>query len=112
MSATPEGRPGAGPLRRRADVEATILFDGYVALHVLGIGQVYTLTPLGGLIWELCEGRSVEEIVGPLGEAAGLPADAALRAQVAEFVAELERAGLLVPASTPENSIPSPPPVG
>jgi len=84
-------------LKRHPDVNAKILPDGYVLLHVKYINWVYTLTPLAGLVWEFCDGlNTVEEVVHRISEMKEVIADPQLPGQVAEFMAELEKAGLLI----------------
>lgn len=49
---------------RRADVQTTILPDGYVAVFARDEQRIGTLPPVAGIIWEYCDGTfSVREIV-------------------------------------------------
>lgn len=48
---------------RKAEFNARLLPDGYVLIHSENSDWVYTLSPLGGLVWEFCDGvNTTQEI--------------------------------------------------
>lgn len=49
---------------RNGSVKTSILPDGFVALHDLDRDLACTLSPIGAIVWELCDGtHSVDSIV-------------------------------------------------
>src|SRR5215470_19479281 len=90
-------------LQRHPDVKAKILPDGYVLLHIKYINWVYTLTPLAGLVWEFCDGNNtLEEVVARICAIEEVGADPALSGKIADLMAELEKAGLLLEKDLPD----------
>lgn len=84
-------------LKRHPHVRSKILPDGYVLLHMEDNDTVYTLTPLGGLVWEFCDGNNtLEDILDCLNEIKEIIADTSLKDKVARLMSDLEQAGLLV----------------
>jgi hypothetical protein len=84
-------------VKRHPDTAARLLPDGYLLLHSNDDNRVYTLTPLGGLVWEYCDGsNSVDDIVCHIRELGETLASSNLETEVQRLVAELTDAGLLV----------------
>ena len=84
-------------LQRHPDVKALILPDGYVLLHLKSYNWIYTLTPLGGLVWEFCEGaNTIDDVVGSIGEIEEVTPAPDLKDKVKDLIAELEKVGLLL----------------
>lgn len=84
---------------RNPDVKTTLLPDGYVVLFSTKTEWAHTLSPVGALVWEFCDGEhAVEEITSEL---SGLISDVekeVLSDQVQSFVNELLKSGLLLTA--------------
>jgi coenzyme PQQ synthesis protein D (PqqD) len=69
---------------------------GQTVLLRLDDGGYYALDEVGAMIWELCDGRHrIDDIVGKLCAEFDAP-EATIRADVLEFVGELQRERLLV----------------
>ena len=84
-------------VKRHPDTAARLLPDGYLLLHSNDENRVYTLTPLGGLVWEYCDGsNSLDDIVRHIRELGETPSSSNLEDEVRTLVAELKDAGLLV----------------
>ena len=84
-------------LTRDPAVKASVLPDGHVLLHLERNDWCYTLTPLGGLVWEYCDGdHAPEDIVRRIEAIPGVSPDADLPGKVGELLGELERLGLLL----------------
>jgi Coenzyme PQQ synthesis protein D (PqqD) len=88
-------------MRRHPKILARLLPDGYVLLHALDSNQVHTLTPLGGLVWEYCDGQSADDITRQLMEIDELSKLADLREQISVLTCELKEAGLLLDEDSP-----------
>jgi coenzyme PQQ biosynthesis protein PqqD len=87
---TLNGRP-----RRREGVLAQEA-QGQTVLLRLDDGSYYALDEVGATIWELCDGqRSLEEVIAALCAEFDAP-EATVRADVLDFVSELQRERLLV----------------
>jgi hypothetical protein len=89
-------------MKRDQDAKTTLLPDGYVAIMKLGSSVGHTLSPLGALLWELCDGTlTVGEVVCAIEEVGGsevreLLQDSAKRASLVDLVKNLENTGFLV----------------
>lgn len=71
-------------------------FDGEIVAINLDTGRYFSLRDSAAAIWhDLAGGHAVETIVGVVS------GDAALAASVERYVAELQKEGLMRPASTP-----------
>jgi hypothetical protein len=82
--------------RRSDEVDTKLLPDGYIVLYNIKTEWGHTLTPLGAVVWELCDGTlSVEEIVHHVGELTERSGDAELGAQVVKLVDEFVTLGLV-----------------
>jgi|AGTN01.1.fsa_nt_gi hypothetical protein len=79
--------------KRKAEFNARLLPDGYVLIHSQDSSWVYTLSPLGGLVWEFCDGvntaQEIAALVGSQTELDTKPED------VATLLKDLEEKGLL-----------------
>lgn len=99
-SGNPRSACASRRLKRRASVLTDVLPDGYVILYVEETNWAFTLTPLGALVWEFCDGEmTLDEVVTAIGETDCIVRDDGLGGQVEALTAELERLGLLVPAT-------------
>lgn len=79
--------------KRNPEFNARLLPDGYVLIYSEKSSWVHTLTPLGGLVWEFCDGeRTLDEIADLICSKANVPAK---REDIAELVKELDKNGLL-----------------
>ncbi len=89
-----EGRPvTAAKPKRNPEFNARLLPDGYVLIHSEKSTWVHTLTPLGGLVWEFCDGdKTAEQIADLICSRTQVPAK---REDVFELVKELDKNGLL-----------------
>lgn len=67
--------------------------------------MVYTLTPLGGLVWEFCDGTNrLEEIVNHITSIKQVGADEGLKEKIAVLLTDLKQAGLLINKDLDETS--------
>lgn len=83
----------AAKLKRNPEFSARLLPDGYVLIHSDKSVWVHTLTPLGGLVWEFCDGdKTAEEIADSICKTMQLPAK---YDDVFELIKELDKNGLL-----------------
>lgn len=83
---------------RRSDIVARILPDGYVLLEVTGTDWVHQLTPMGGVVWEFCDGKnSAEEIVERISALEEIGAMPELKEHVDRLLDEFRRAELVAP---------------
>jgi len=79
--------------KRNPDFSSRLLPDGYVLIHSENSSWVHTLTPLGGLVWEFCDGlRTSAEIADLISATANV---AAKQEDVLELIKELDKNGLL-----------------
>jgi Coenzyme PQQ synthesis protein D (PqqD) len=84
-------------LTRDPDVKASVLPDGHVLLHLERNDWCYTLTPLGGLVWEYCDGdHAPEDIVRRIEAIPDVSPDSDLLGKVEELLRTLEGLGLLL----------------
>jgi SAM-dependent methyltransferase len=89
-----------------ASVVADVLEGEVVVVH-LDTGAYYILQGTASGVWQmLAAGRPVPAIVSQLAER--FPDDAAMASSVADFVAQLTGEGLLVPASSADDTPPLP----
>lgn len=65
-----------------------------VSGSVVGLESIYTLNEVGGAIWSLLDGRSVDAIADTISGEFDVPPEAA-REDVAEFLRDLEASGLI-----------------
>jgi Coenzyme PQQ synthesis protein D (PqqD) len=83
--------------KRREGVAAQVA-SGEAVLLDIESGQYFSLNPVGGRIWELCDGtRSVAEIVSVMCEEYDVARDV-VTADTTEILSELEKAKLVVDA--------------
>lgn len=79
--------------KRNSDFNARLLPDGYVLIHSEKSDWVHTLTPLGGLVWEFCDGdKTAEQITDLICSKIQVPAK---HEDVVALVEELDKNGLL-----------------
>lgn len=79
--------------RRNPRIAARVV-DGKALIVVIDGKQLHTLNEVGTRVWELCDGRSVEEIASQIVAEFEVDLDRA-RADVLRFVAELDELGAL-----------------
>ena len=85
----------AKPLRSE-EIETKILPDGYIVLYNSKTEWSHTLTPLGAVVWELCDGTlTVEEILHHVRELTERQGDDELGAQVVKLIDEFITLGLV-----------------
>jgi hypothetical protein len=83
------------------------VLEGEVVVVHLDTGAYYILQGTASGVWQmLAAGRPVPAIVSQLAER--FPDDAAMASSVADFVAQLTGEGLLVPASSADDTPPLP----
>ena len=81
---------------RNVKIRARVLPDGFVMLHSPQDNRVYTLTPIGGLVWEYCDGRnSIDDIVTKISEIDEVSFTPDLHSQVVALTDQLTESGLL-----------------
>lgn len=73
---------------------------GQSVVVVLDQRQVHRLDAVGSRIWELCDGRSVQEICTVVAEEFGVEPDVVLR-DALPFLSDLQRVGALSPEASP-----------
>lgn len=80
--------------KRSQEMESTSLPDGLVILVNKKTSWAHTLTPLGALVWEFCDGQnSVEEIVSNLKAIPEVGTRPTLDEEVAELVKQFDEEG-------------------
>lgn len=83
--------------KRNSTIEISLLPDGHAVLVCKKTDWAYTLTPLGALVWEFCDGESTRtEIVEQIKSLPELPTHSALDAEVMSFLDELVDSGLVL----------------
>ncbi len=84
----------AGPLTRRADVPMEVMPDGSALLYDPLTDQGHVLTPLGALVWDMCDGTmSADQLVAEV--TAALPDVPDLIPTVTALIDEFARLDLL-----------------
>jgi hypothetical protein len=84
---------------RNPDVQTKLLPDGHIVLFAKDHDWAHTLTPLGGIAWEFCDGQhSVDEIVEFVVETAGIQSSETLKTDLTTLFEELAGSGLLTAA--------------
>lgn len=78
--------------KRNPDFNAKLLPDGFVLLYSSSSDWVHTLTPLGGLVWEFCDGENSIEQIAQLVKSS-VQTDAGENA-IAELIKDLDKKGL------------------
>jgi len=82
---------------RNENITTKILPDGYIVLHNSKTEWAHTLTPLGAIAWELCDGLlTVQEIEQQVVELTERSNDHELKEQVVKLVDEFIALGLVV----------------
>ncbi|HEY9732136.1 MAG TPA: PqqD family protein [Drouetiella sp.] len=80
--------------KRSSEMESTSLPDGMVILVNKKTSWAHTLTPLGALVWEFCDGdNSVEEIVANIKSIPEVGNRVTLDQEVSELVQQLDNEG-------------------
>jgi coenzyme PQQ synthesis protein D (PqqD) len=75
--------------------------DGRAAVISLDGGRIRTLNPTGTLVWSLLEGRTVADLRAALAERYPEIAASVLDRDLDNFLEDLDRRGLIRPASAP-----------
>jgi hypothetical protein len=92
----PTNNVAAKPVRS-PDVETKILPDGHVVLFCEKSNWAHTLTPVGALVWEFCDGENdLESIITSLGKIKELNGAVGLREETIELLQELTDAGFIL----------------
>ena len=78
---------------RNPEFRSRLLPDGYVLIHSENSEWVHTLSPVGGLVWEFCDGSNTpEEIAAIITTQTQL---AAKTEDIVQLIADLDKNGLL-----------------
>ncbi len=81
---------------RNPNVKSKLLPDGHVVLFAQDHDWAHTLSPLGGIAWEYCDGEhSVDEIVQFVAETAGVQSSTEFKSGITQLFEELCGSGLL-----------------
>lgn len=83
-----------GSVPRRSERIASRVLEGQALIVVIDDQQLHMLNEVGARVWELCDGRTVSEIVGTIVEEFEVSAQQA-SSDVQRFLAELQRVGAL-----------------
>jgi hypothetical protein len=90
------GLPGLLMFHAAPDVKASVHPDGVVLIH-LGTGTVFSSNRVGAIIWQgATERRSLDEVAASISGEFDIPRQT-VQQDAAEFLAQLEAEGLLVP---------------
>ncbi len=82
--------------KRLAGVKAKVLPDGYVLLRTKDSDCVYTLSPIGAIVWEFCDGsNSIDELLEEMKALPDLKVEKGIREQVIQLIEDLKKQGLL-----------------
>lgn len=80
--------------KRSNEMESTSLPDGMIILVNKKTSWAHTLTPLGALVWEFCDGEnSVEEIVANIQSIPEIGERPTLGQEINELVQQLDNEG-------------------
>jgi hypothetical protein len=83
--------------KRNEDIDTRLLPDGYTVLVNSKTDWAHTITPIAGLVWELCDGiNSIEQIKDLVIDMVEAADKELLKQQVDELLKEFEKAGLVV----------------
>jgi len=83
--------------KRHPEVESKLLPDGHIVLFTQKTNWAHTLTPMGALVWEFCDGKnSLDDIVKLVAQVTETQQSGDLRDQVTTLLEELAEAGLFV----------------
>lgn len=83
--------------KRSEEMESTSLPDGLVILVNKQTSWAHTLTPLGALVWEFCDGKnSVDEIVSNIKAIPEVGDRPTLHQEIADLVRQLDEEGFFV----------------
>jgi len=82
--------------KRDDQIETTLLPDGHVVLVPKQSDWAHTLSPLGALVWEFCDGtNSVNEIVALVRTIPGIGERHSLEEEITALIAEFREDGFL-----------------
>jgi Coenzyme PQQ synthesis protein D (PqqD) len=82
--------------KRDKRIRTTMLEDGHVVLVYPDSNWVHTLSPLGGLVWEFCDGETtVDEIVAKISSIPGIVSRDSLSVEVAGLIRQFDEDGFL-----------------
>lgn len=99
MAAVVNDRGKAVKPTRNPNVQTKLLPDGHIVLFAQQHDWAHTLTPLGGIAWEFCDGQhSFDEIVDCVVETAGIQDSATIKTDLTKLFEELSGSGLLTSA--------------
>jgi len=83
--------------KRNPEIQTNILPDGHVCLVSEKTEWAQTLTPLGGLVWEFCDGtNSVGDIIDQLKLIPEVTIGPKFKDEVAELLEELSDGGFFL----------------
>jgi len=82
--------------KRQADIRSTMLPDGHLVLYSETSELACTLTPIGAIVWEYCDGNhTADEIIGELRAIQEISLSAALEEEVVQLLNDFNDSGLL-----------------
>jgi hypothetical protein len=83
--------------KRDPAIKTNVLPDGHAVLVSLSTNWAQTLTPLGALVWEFCDGsNSLDDIAQQICAITNGDNDAKLKQSIKELVDELDDAGFFL----------------
>jgi Coenzyme PQQ synthesis protein D (PqqD) len=82
--------------KRDPAVETTTLPDGQAVIVLTKTEWAHTLSPLGAIVWEFCDGtNSVDEIVSLVTNLPGIPQRPELAKEIALLIETMEQEGVV-----------------
>ena len=82
--------------KRCTEIQTTLLPDGHTVLMHKPSSWAHTLSPLGSLVWEFCDGlHTTEEIISSIKAIPGLTLPEALEEEVTQLLKQFAEDGLL-----------------
>lgn len=81
--------------KRSTDIECKVLPDGHIVLVSPKTKWAYTLNAMGAIVWEFCDGNTLEDILEQIRQLEQLPLSTDLTERVTELLNELVEMGLI-----------------
>jgi hypothetical protein len=92
---TPDGPPATFILRRNDEVIWDRDVDGAMLLCHTGRAEFFKLNDTGALIWELCDGRTIENTIAEMSARYPMADSEMIASMVRGYIPLLQEAGLL-----------------
>lgn len=83
------------PVIHRNDAVVWDVVNGMTTLCHTGTAEFFTLNQTGALIWELCEGRTVDELIAEIGSRYPAADGKSIGAPIRDYLVQLEKEGLV-----------------